>query len=52
MTEPECTQKGGSESGTCAGGYVTANSLCDYNCIHYKMVSKILDIIKVVKNFL
>ena len=20
MTEPECTQKGGSESGTCAGG--------------------------------
>ena len=29
MTEPECTQKGGSESGTCAGGYVNVNDSCD-----------------------
>ena len=29
MTEPECTQKGGSESGTCAGGYVNGNDSCD-----------------------
>ena len=38
MTAPECTQKGGSESSSCAGGYILI--LYENATIHDKMIYK------------